>query len=251
MKGTLFLKPLEFSLFAEGESWNQGDTISGKLKIRNHSSETVSLEGLHVSFGWGDLKKVHQKSPEAFDLLNRAALTTPALKSQDSVELDWKLQTHLNFPITDTTSSVFLLYGLGDATEKLGQLQVSIKPAPIIQEFLKAVTIQFRFVIKTLKASKTGVNVKLSPPAARAFSNVEQLMLRFDLDETNLNVDYEFQVKSMSATPGPSDLKKQKKELSQALVTKDLYDSAGRPRHEKIEGYIREAVDLVESKISY
>ena len=251
MKGLLFQKPLEFNIQTEGESWNQGDAISGKLSIKNHSNESLKIENLNISLGWGDLKKVRAKSPEAFDILERAKIEPITIAAQSTHETEWKFQTKPNSPITDNSSSVFLLYGLGDVSEQLGMLQLKFLPAPINQEFIKAITIQFRFVVKNLKAVKNGMQIKLAPPAARSFATVEHLVMRFKKDDTELNIDYEFQVKNLTAAPGTQDVKKLKKELSQTLVIKNLWDSAGRPRHQLIESSVREAVDLVESKVSY
>jgi len=69
MKGTIFQKPFEFNLRVEGESWAQGDPISGSLIIRNHSGEPVSLGDIRVLLGYADLRHVRAKSPEAFEIL--------------------------------------------------------------------------------------------------------------------------------------------------------------------------------------
>ena len=165
MKGTSFQKPLELSLQVEGEAWKQGDRITGALVAKNHGGESVPLREIYVRLAHGSLKQVRQKSADAFEQISAVAGDASGMLAAGAeARISWSFQTDRNCPITDSSSSVFLLYGRGEALESLGQLQLTVHPDEVIQEFLKVLTIQFHFVVKTRKASKRGVDVKLAPP---------------------------------------------------------------------------------------
>jgi hypothetical protein len=253
MKGTFFQKPLEFQLHIEGEGWQQGAQIQGRLEVRNHGVESLPSAGLRVHLAYGVLKKVRQKSADAFTVL---ASKTPSdisgmIPAQGSTGWDWSFQTDQNCPITDSAGSLFLLYGQGEALEQLGQLQLSFKHAPIVEEFLKTLETDFRFVRKSQKFAKGRVESKMSPPDSKAFSTVDELVLSSCFDGPVLELEYSFKIKKIEATAASFDLKKEKRELSQQFKPEDLRVPSGRVNYERIEKSIREALSLVESKIIY
>ena len=49
MKGTFFQRPVEYNLWIDGESWRQGDTVSGELTVRNHRCRIMAKLGLRTS----------------------------------------------------------------------------------------------------------------------------------------------------------------------------------------------------------
>ncbi len=252
MKGTSFQKPLEFHLAVEGESWTQGETLAGTLGIKNQGTDPVYTASLQLHLAYGNLKKVRQRAPGALKILKSASFgESGELAPQEERKLSWSFTTDLNFPITDSSNSPFLLYGKEDAPEKLGQLQLIILPAPVIQEVIRALTIQFRFVLKAQKSGKGWVEFKLAPPDSRAFASVEQLILSARLEGEDLQLRYGFQVKSLDSTPAAFDVKKTKKELDQALSPSEYKVPSGRWNHERIEGSLREALSAVESKIVF
>lgn len=252
MKGTFFQKPLEFNLRIEGETWNQADAISGELIAKNHGAEPVALETLGVGLAHGELKKVRLKSPEAFDVLASQKFEGgQMLEPGKEARLSWKFETDRNCPISDSTKSLFIVYGQGDATEKLGQLQLTIRPYWIIQEFLSTVTTQFRFVVKTLKWSKGRVEAKLAPPDSKAFAMLEHLTLSFRFEEETLDVKYVFQVKKLEATAANVDVKKDKREVEQSFAKHEYLTPSGRIGFERLEAAIREALQVVEAKVTF
>src|SRR4051812_18114787 len=124
MKGMSFQKPLEFRLQVEGETWNQGDSISGVLEVKNRGSESISLADMQVQLGHGRLKRVHEKMSGAFKILEKTGMDASAtLAPNAEAKLQWKFPTDRNCPITDSMASLFLLYGKGEVVETLGQLQ--------------------------------------------------------------------------------------------------------------------------------
>ena len=48
MRSTFFQQPLQYQIEIDGENWDQGEKIKGKLIIRNMSSEAVILNASQV-----------------------------------------------------------------------------------------------------------------------------------------------------------------------------------------------------------
>ena len=249
MKGAFFQKPLEFQLRVEGETWHQGNPVHGTLEVKNHGSEPFPLVNARIELALGGLKKVREKVPGAFRPI--AALPwegSAVLAPGESASFSWSFQTDRNCPITDTGHSLFLLYGAGDAPEKMGQLQLAFQPDAIVLEFLKTLSIQFRFVKKTQKSTKDHVETKLSPPDSKNFSMLEYLFLltRFEGDELGLR--YRFQVKKVKPTPGSPEVAKDKKEIEQRLGSAQYLQPSGRINFDAFENAIREALLEIDPK---
>ena len=252
MKGTFFQKPLEFRLEVDGETWNQGDKITGSLNIKNHGADPAALSEFRVALAHGELKKVHAKSPEAFKILN----TTPGsagakLESEKEFTLPWTFETNRNSPITDTSSSLYLLYGRGDATEHLGHIQLNMNPDSVIQDIIQIFVIAFRFVVKTRKFAKGSVEVKLAPPDAKAFKAVEQLILTFRYEGDTVLLSYSFAVKKIEPTASSFEIVKDKRVFEQSFAPSQYRTPSGRFNHDTIEATIREVISQVESKVLF
>ncbi len=242
MKGVIFQKPFEFQLLVDGESWHQGDSVSGHLVIKNHGSENLPLAGIYVSIAQAMSSKVKKKDPGAFKVgetvkADEAQIIAPGAE----VRVPWNFSLDRNFPITDSRGSPYLIYGHGEATEKLGQLQLTIEPNRMIGEFLNVLQVQHRFVIKQKRASKGWVEVKLEPPTAKNFAAVEFLTLdfRFD-DEERMETEYTFQVQKIEASAGTVDLTHAKKDFEQVLDKTDYLLPSGRVNHDRIDSSIQE-----------
>lgn len=248
MKGTVFQRPLEFNLVIDGESWQQGDPIFGTLTVRNHGKEPLDMSEVCLHLALGELKKVRLKSPEAFDVLKSAELgANGQLQPGSSTEFSWRFETDRNFPITDNLKSPFILYGRGTALEQLGQLELAVNPFAIIDEFIKTLQIQFRFVVKGRKWSKGKVEFKLAPPDSKALGMVEHLNAQFQFEQETLNVKYSFHVKKLEATAASVAMSKGKKETEQSFTLQDYRLPSGRLNHERIERGIAAAIELVQS----
>jgi hypothetical protein len=249
MKGTSFQKPLEFNLRVDGETWHQGDSVSGVLLVKNHGTEATSLQEIHLHLALGELKKVRAKSTDAFTVLNSKPIGTgEELLPQRELSFPWTFETDRNFPITDSTKSPFLLYGHGEGIEKLAQLQINVQPYWLIQEFLKILQTHFRFVVKSQKSNKGKVEVKLVPPDSKKFAKLEQLTLQIKFEAESMAVQYIFQVKKIEASAASVNVKKQKEEAEQVFSPDQYLIPSGRLNHELLETAVQEALDLVESK---
>ncbi len=250
MKGTVFQRPLEFNLRVDGESWAQGDLIAGVLAVKNHGKEPVALNGIQVQLALGKLSKVRQKAADAFKIQEAAAMDpTGSLAAGGEASFEWKFQTDRNCPITDNLSSLFLLYGQGEATPQLGQLELPVQAYGLIQDYLKTLNIQFRFVLKGQKASHGRVEAKFTPPASQAFALLDHVLVYFRFEGEALEVSYVFQVKKLEATVSSFEVQKKKKEFTQSLAPSQYRLSSGRVNHEGLELSIKEALGHVESKM--
>lgn len=247
MKGTFFQKPLEFNIKVEGETWRQGDPIAVSLEVKNHGSEPIDLASIGAYLAYGNLKKVRERTPGAFDILSSHPEQKGALAPQKEHLFSHQFSTDRNCPITDNSKSLFLIYGQGKDYEKLGMLQLSFQPYSIIEEFLNVFQTTFRFVRKNQLAVKKGVEVRLGPPSSKNFAALEGLNLTFRFDGDALEIHYKFLTKTVTATAASVDLKKSKTELTRTY-TPDIYlRPSGRFDHERIEPAIRQ--DLEQSSL--
>ena len=83
MKGTIFLKPLEFSIEAVGEKWHQGDKLTGSLRVKNHSAETIELPLLKVVLCEGHYKKVKAKDAKGWTKVAENIFAEPVFGSNN------------------------------------------------------------------------------------------------------------------------------------------------------------------------
>jgi len=223
MKGTFFQKPLEYKLYVEGESWNQGDRITGTLTIKNHQGDLPSPSEASLYLGLGQSKKVKAKADHAFTDLIPIALKNSENGSRG--ELTWETQLKPNCSITHTGSSLYFLYGKGEDPNQLGQLQANVIPRSIFLELIKIFEITFRFIVKFKKPKNDSVEVKLSPPDGKAYPSIEHLNLLIRMNEDNMEVKYIFSVKELDVSTSALIIKKVKKEFEQSF-TPDQYQVA-------------------------
>jgi hypothetical protein len=241
VKATFFQKPLEFNLNIEGESWRQGDTISGSLLFKNHGSEAVDASEIRVVLVHGAITKVRKKDAGAFKAISEQSMTSQVVAPAGQASFQWKFETDRNCTVTEKGSSLFILYGRGDSLDSLGQIQLVIHPYFIIQEYLNSLQTQFRFVIKSLKSNKGWLECKMAPPSARHFASVEQLLLSFRFDGDVLMAHYSFDVKKLEALAATTSVSKQKREFEQSYNSTQ-YLRNGRFNFEAIEASIRDVM---------
>lgn len=242
MKGAFFQKPYEFGLRIDGETWNQDDTVAGELTVKNQGGESLNKDAFKVCLVYGDLRKVRARAEGCFDVIASADLGESG---------SWSFKLDRNSPITDSSSSLFIAYGSGNALEKVGQLQLIVHPDKIIQEYLAVLQTDFRFVIRTQKMSKGRVEIKLVPPASKAFAMLEHLMLSFQFKGDALEAQYLFHTKKIEATAASVDMKKEKKQTTHSIPPEAYLLPSGRFNHEKVGTFIQEALNHVESKLGF
>lgn len=243
MRGTFFQKPIEYRLEVKGESWKQGETIYGALSVKNHGGDPLDKSDIGVHLAIGDLKQVRLKSNEAFEILS----STFFKDTEDT--LDWHFEISRNSPITDKSGSLFLLYGKGATQRALGQLQLQVQPHPLIQEFIDRFQVQYRFVVKGLKAGKHGVEAKLAPPSGKTFATLDHAIVSAKFDDDALGLRYVFNIKKVDTAAAGFEVAKAKREVTQTIAPNEYRTASGRFNQDLLEQRIKEALGVVEAKI--
>ena len=215
MKGVSFQSGVEFRIVIEGECWPQGSTISGKLESKPASAMSVFLaEGID--------KKVKQKSPGAFRILERASTQTSPL--------DWSFSLPLHTRVSDSSGSLYLVYGGGSEKdvesklETLGQLRLNILPHQHLLDLIEVMTGHFRFAWKSTAASKTAgwTQVKFDAPQAREWASLELLLVQVQLTDQTMDVNFLFNRKEIDPAKAGLSSVVVKRELSRSWELKKI-----------------------------
>jgi hypothetical protein len=241
MKATFFQKPLEFNLVIEGESWRQGDAVSGSLLVKNHGSDELDASEIRVVLAQGAITKVRKKDSGAFTAISAQSMDAQKVLPGKQASFSWKFETERNCAVTEKSSSLFVLYGKGESLDSLGQIQLVIHPYFVIEEYLKSLQTQFHFVLKSLKSNKGWLDCKMAPPSSRNFASVEQLLLSFHFESDTLMVHYRFDVKKLEALAATTTLSKQTREFEQS-INSTQYLRNERFNYEFIEASIRDVM---------
>jgi hypothetical protein len=241
MKGALFQKPFEFSVEIEGESWHQGQTLTGTLRARSHGSAEELLEGVRVALACGDLSAVRKKDEGAFEILDSLLLESGRRLPPGGEEtLPWSFPLDRNCVVTSSRESLYILYGRGESAPKLGALQLIVGPDPVLLELVKVFQIGHRFVVKSARSVKGRVEFKLAPPATRAFGALEQCTLSCRFEGERLEARYIFQLKRIDPETGALILKKEKMEFDQSFGPEQYLTPGGRLASERFEASVKE-----------
>jgi hypothetical protein len=218
MKGTFFSKPLEWNIETDKESWAQGETIKGTLKVKNHGSDPLELKGSGVGLAHADIKKVHARTEGSMKFETKQAFESAPLAATASMELAFSLKLPDNCPVTDKKASFFLTYGK-DCAEN--HLMLKIEPKALYGKVIGLMDTFQRFKLKEYKSGKAGVEYKLLPPSSRDMAHVETLSLTFSMQGENLQMDYEFIVKKIGTEASLNKINKEGVKLQRLLTPKD------------------------------
>src|SRR5690606_33757834 len=97
-------------------------------------------------------------------------------------------------PVSDKKASFYLSFGQ-NANES--HLQLNILPLELYSQVISLFDTFFRFKVKDIKGSKTGVEYKLTPPTSRDLASLEHLILEFSTNEKILKMTYKFSIKKL------------------------------------------------------
>jgi hypothetical protein len=247
MRGSFFAKPLEIIIEIDGERWKQGETVRGRLALRNRGSTPFSAGGFDVQLCRAQLSAVKKKSETAFKLLQKHEISGE-IAAGGELSSEFHFDLGLNAPVTDSVSSAFITCGPG-------ALQLQIEPSLVIQEFTSTLQAQHHFGFKGYKQSKAGVGARFSAPDGQRFSALEDLVLTLQFTEESghpdLEVEYDFQVKQVGSGPLPTKTTMVSRKVEQVLTSVDYLTSSGRVNFDVIQKFVAEAVSTVESKILF
>jgi hypothetical protein len=219
MRGTFFHSPFEWQIEVTGESWNQGDSIKGSLKLKNSSQNTEKISGEIIKIGYGEIKKVQQRDFSAIKVENFFKIEEPQKinpSEERSFHFDFKLPD--NCGITDSKSSFYLTCG-PNGTESL--LQLNIQAHKYFSEFTKLIETFHRFKLKSLKFSKGLIEYKMIPPASKEYAQVDSLTLNLNINESIIKATFNFQLKKIDTLSVTTKIKKEAKVIELVLDPKD------------------------------
>lgn len=218
MKGTIFNRPLEWNIETTGESWNQGDTIKGILRVKNHGTEIVSLLDSGVALAYADIKKVHARSEGALKIEAKEIFQVSELKASAETQLDFSFLISPNSPVTDKKASYYLAFG---KNFNVSHLMLQIAPKALYSKVVGLMDTFQRFKVKEIKAVKKGVEYKLLPPTSREMANIESLLLTFSMLDDNLKMKFDFQVKKLDTSSITTKVNKESVSLEKTLSPKE------------------------------
>lgn len=228
MKGTIFLKPLEYNIEAAGEKWRQGDKVKGTLKVKNHSAENIDLPLLKVSLSEGQYKKIKTRDAKAWKALSETKLEDKfTLKPHEEKSYSFEYTLPENCLITDKNASLYLAFFDKDE-QPAGHIELVIEPKLVIGQILEAIQSFIRFKVVQTKFTKGMVEVKLSPPSSsRELSTIDNLILSMSEVEKTLTLKYEFNMRVLDMTGGAMQAQKKTREFEQTFTSKQYlqYDS--------------------------
>lgn len=248
MKGTFFSKPLEWSIETEGESWQQGGTVKGVLKVKNHGATDLSLESAGVGLAYAEVKKVHARTEGLLKPAAPAFLTQTSIKGGEDLELSFALSLPANCPVTDKRGSYFLTYGQ-KATEN--HLQLKVEPMDLFSKVIGLMDTFQRFKLKEYKTAKNGVEYKLIPPTSREMANMESLNLTFSMKEDLLQMAFDFQVKKLDTSSVTNKINKESVKVMKELTPKDYSLGRGMINQEQLLKFLESAVSEVKIKDAF
>ena len=151
MRSTFFQHPLQHQIEIDGENWNQGEEIKGKLTIRNMSSETVVVNTSQVILAYGLKKSIKEGNESPWEVLEKQVMTQNiSLPAGSEQSFEWIFQLATDCPITDKQGGLYLLFGGEDTLSEGGRLDLPVSLHPILQNFLQTFSTQF-FSWKNIK----------------------------------------------------------------------------------------------------
>jgi hypothetical protein len=218
MKGSFFGKPLEWSVETVGESWQQGSSVKGTLKVKNHGTETVALKKSGVGLAHADIKKVHARTPGVLVPKVEASISETSIAPGAELTLAFALTLPANCPITDKKASFYLTYGQNLSE---GHLQLMVGPLALFGKVVGLLDTFHRFKLKEVKSSKSGVDYKLIPPSSKDLANLEGLTLNFSLKDELLHLVFEFQLKKLDTTSVTPKINKETAKVVRGLGPKE------------------------------
>lgn len=218
MKGTFFSKPLEWNIETTGESWQQGDTLKGVLKVKNHGAEKANLADMGVALSYADIKKVHSRAEGALKPEVKETFKNTELGAGESAEVEFSFPISANSPVTDKKASYYLGFGRNFSESNL---QVKVEPKALFMKVIGLMDTFQRFKLKEFKGTKKGVEFKLIPPTSRDMANIESLLLTFSMEGENLHLKFDFQVKKLDHSSVTSKISKESLTIEKILSQKE------------------------------
>ena len=252
MRSTFFQQPLQYQIEIDGENWNQGEEIKGKLTIRNISSEIVVVNTSQLILAYGLKKSIKEGNESPWEVLEKQVMTQNiSLPAGGEQSFEWIFQLATDCPITDKHGGLYLLFGGEDTLSVGGKLDVPVNLHPILQNFLQTFTTQFFFLEKYQKRKSEWTEVKLVPPESKEYPNLDFVRCLLRISQEHLEAHYLFKMRGLGRSGEKMTVTKKNRELKQKIPPGNYLQPGGFPNRACFRENINEALKITRPDVIF
>lgn len=252
MRSTFFQQPLEYQLEVEGENWDQGGIIKGKLRVRNMSAAAVNVKTVQIVLAHGLIKAIKEKGEVGWEIQQKRLISKDiSLQPGGEQSSEWSFDLPTDCPITDKQGGLFLLFGDDDVLSAGGRLDLKIQLHPILQSFLQTFTTQFRFLLKYQKRKAEWTEVKLVPPDSREFPNMDYVYCFLRIHQEKLEAHYRFKMKGLGRSGQQMTITKKNREIEQSIPQENYLQPGGFPNRACFRENIDQALNIARPEVIF
>ena len=252
MRSTFFQQPLQHQIEIDGENWNQGEEIKGKLTIRNMSSEIVVVNTSQVILAYGLKKSIKEGNESPWEVFEKQVMTQNiSLPAGGEQSFEWIFQLATDCPITDKHGGLYLLFGGEDTLSVGGKLDVPVNLHPILQNFLQTFTTQFFFLEKYQKRKSEWTEVKLVPPVSKEYPNLDFVRCLLRISQEHLEAHYLFKMRGLGRSGEKMTVTKKNRELKQKILPENYLQQGGFPNRACFRENINEALNIARPDVIF
>lgn len=248
MRGVFVQPPFEITLEVRSDTVQQGEALHCTLTVKNRDSTPRSAGALRFELATGERKRVKQLGADALSQYATCPLSDDlTLNPQEVWSFSWDPLLDQNAPVSDKSTSLFVLCGTGGAVA--GYLPLDVTPHPVISGVFALLESSFQFVEKDRKASTGRVRGKFKPSSSGRYTLLEELLLDAWFEDRQLQLEYRFRMKRLEVGERSLAVQKTKRELTQQLGPAEYLSGGEFINHERIELALHEALATVASPL--
>ena len=252
MRSTFFQQPLQHQNEIDGENWDQGGKIKGKLIISNISSETIVVNASQVILAYGLKKSIKEGNGSRWEVLEKLVLTKNlSLSAGGQQSYEWIFQLATDCPITDKHGGLYLLFGGEDTLSEGGRLDLPVNLHPILQNFLQTFSTQFYFLEKYQKRKSEWTEVKLVPPASKEYPNLDFVLCLLRISKEQLEAQYLFKMSGLGRSGEKMTVTKKTRDLKQKIPPEKYLQPGGFPNRACFRENINEALNVARPDVMF
>ncbi len=252
MRSTFFQQPLQHQIEIDGENWDQGGKIKGKLIISNISSETIVVNASQVILAYGLKKSIKEGNGSRWEVLEKLVLTKNlSLSAGGQQSYEWIFQLATDCPITDKHGGLYLLFGGEDTLSEGGRLDLPVNLHPILQNFLQTFSTQFYFLEKYQKRKSEWTEVKLVPPDSKEYPNLDFVRCLLRISKEQLEAQYLFKMSGLGRSGEKMTVTKKTRDLKQKIPPEKYLQPGGFPNRACFRENINEALNVARPDVMF
>ena len=252
MRSTFFQQPLQHQIEIDGENWDQGGKIKGKLIISNISSETIVVNASQVILAYGLKKSIKEGNGSRWEVLEKLVLTKNlSLSAGGQQSYEWIFQLATDCPITDKHGGLYLLFGGEDTLSEGGRLDLPVNLHPILQNFLQTFSTQFYFLEKYQKRKSEWTEVKLVPPDSKEYPNLDFVLCLLRISKEQLEAHYLFKMSGLGRSGEKMTVTKKTRDLKQKIPPEKYLQPGGFPNRACFRENINEALNVARPDVMF